>query len=129
MSAVLDTSALIAFINDEPGQAVVAHALAAGAIACTATMAESSTVLLRTGFSTVSSRSIILALPTIWADADTDLALRAGEMTPLTKPFGLSLGDRFCLALAKREDLPVYTADKIWAKVAAPLGLTVTLIR
>jgi PIN domain nuclease of toxin-antitoxin system len=45
----------------------------------------------------------------------------------LTKAHGLSLADRACLALAKRLDLPVVTADRDWAGL--DLGITVQLIR
>jgi hypothetical protein len=46
-----------------------------------------------------------------------------------TRPFGLSLGDRLCLALAIREKPPALTADKAWADVAPLIGATVKLIR
>ena len=42
---------------------------------------------------------------------DTELAIEAGAMFPVTKPHGLSHGDRACLALGIRLDLPVATAD------------------
>jgi PIN domain nuclease of toxin-antitoxin system len=45
----------------------------------------------------------------------------------VTAPFGLSLGDRACLATGVCENMPVMTADKIWQKI--PLPLDVQLIR
>ncbi len=54
-------------------------------------------------------------------------ARRAGEMRTLTKRLGLSLADRACLALAERENLPVFTADKNWSK--AGLVLDIRIIR
>lgn len=42
---------------------------------------------------------------------------------------GLSLGDRFCLALARRDGLPALTADKQWHTVADAAGVAVTVIR
>lgn len=44
-----------------------------------------------------------------------------------TKPFGLSLGDRACLALGMKMNLPVLTADRAWAKL--DLGVQVNLLR
>lgn len=61
------------------------------------------------------------------APFDTDLALRAALLRNSTRPYGLSLGDRACLALARREGLPVLTADRSWAKL--DVGVEVVLIR
>jgi ribonuclease VapC len=54
-------------------------------------------------------------------------AEKAGELWQVTAPFGLSLGDRACLATGVCENMPVMTADKIWQKI--PLPLDVQLIR
>ncbi len=128
-TAILDTSALIAAIQDEPGQAIVNALLVGRPLVCTVNLAELSSVLTRGGMAQQQTRTSIAAITVTWVAAGIDLAIRAGELVTLTKPFGLSLGDRFCLALAMRENLPVYTADRIWTRIAAPLGLTVILIR
>nr|WP_242045152.1 type II toxin-antitoxin system VapC family toxin [Anabaena catenula] len=54
-------------------------------------------------------------------------ALTIAKLRPLTKSAGLSLGDRACLALGKRLNLPVLTADKVWTSLS--LGITINLIR
>ncbi len=41
----------------------------------------------------------------------------------------LSLGDRCCLALAKREGRPVLTAERRWPLIAEAAGVVVELIR
>ena len=58
---------------------------------------------------------------------DAELARRAGEMRPLTRQFGMSTGDRACLALAEREGVPALTADRAWASLK--LGIDIRLIR
>jgi ribonuclease VapC len=58
---------------------------------------------------------------------DEAMAVASGALRPITKPLGLSLGDRVCLALAQRLALPVLTADKAWAKLE--LGVEIELIR
>ena len=58
---------------------------------------------------------------------DARLAQRTGELQPLCRRFGLSLGDRACLALAEREGAPVLTADRSWTSL--PLELDIRLIR
>src|SRR3546814_13911233 len=51
-------------------------------------------------------------LPMIIVEADQALATIAGRLRAVTAEAGLSLGDRFCLALALRDGLPALTADK-----------------
>jgi PIN domain nuclease of toxin-antitoxin system len=50
-------------------------------------------------------------------------------MASVTSPLGLSLGDRICLALARRTGLPALTADQSWSSIADGLGVTVETIR
>lgn len=52
---------------------------------------------------------------------------KAGELWSMTAPFGLSLGDRACLATGLIEKMPVMTADQVWKKL--PLSLEIKLIR
>ncbi|QEI40957.1 hypothetical protein BMF77_01539 [Dolichospermum sp. UHCC 0315A] len=54
-------------------------------------------------------------------------AITIAKLRGLTKSAGLSLGDRACLALGKRLNLPVLTADKVWSSLS--LGMTINLIR
>jgi ribonuclease VapC len=67
-------------------------------------------------------------LPVTRFDVDADLALRAGAMVLMTRPFGLSLGDRLCLALATHEKVPVLTADTAWSAVAPLVDTNVRLV-
>ena len=68
-------------------------------------------------------------LPVLFVPVDEDLALRAALMVAVTRSHGLSLGDRICLALARRTGLTVLTADRAWLEVAGTLGVTVESIR
>lgn len=52
----------------------------------------------------------------------------AAKLWKSTKEYGLSLGDRACIALAQHMELPVYTADRIWTKLNIK-DLQVNLIR
>lgn len=51
----------------------------------------------------------------------------AADLRPSTSRFGLSLGDRACLALAFELNADVYTTDRAWAKV--DIGLKIHLLR
>lgn len=44
-------------------------------------------------------------------------ALITAKMIKQTKQYGLSLGDRACIALAMYKNHPILTCDKIWQKV------------
>ena len=73
--------------------------------------------------------AVLKELPLIVHDADLNLALEASALLSGTQTAGLSLGDRFCLALAKRVDRPVLTADRPCATIAAAVGLREQLTR
>jgi len=60
---------------------------------------------------------------------DDTLTYEVVKMFPYAKQYGLSFGDRYCLALAKVLKLPIYTADRIWKNLEEPLGLVINLIR
>ena len=50
-----------------------------------------------------------------------DHATVAGKLRRLTRPAGLSLGDRACLALAIAEGATAVTMDRAWARLALPV--------
>lgn len=58
---------------------------------------------------------------------DAATATEAARLRPLTKHRGLSLADRACLALGRVQNMPVFTADRLWADL--DLGIDVRLIR
>ena len=51
----------------------------------------------------------------------------AGELRRSTREFGLSLGDRACLALALVRSERVLTADRVWRRLS--LGVDIEVIR
>lgn len=137
--AVLDASAVLALINDEPGADVVA-ACADGALLHPINLAEVLTVVWRdarragrdgTDYAdsvtyTLTGQGIMLA-GYIFTDTDAAYAARLWAEAP---ELGLSLGDRCCLAVAK--GLPggyALTADTAWANLPEQLNITVHLIR
>jgi PIN domain nuclease of toxin-antitoxin system len=48
-----------------------------------------------------------------------------GNLVSQTRPLGLSLGDRACLALGITLKAPVYTADKSWKNLKLPVRVHV----
>jgi PIN domain nuclease of toxin-antitoxin system len=45
---------------------------------------------------------------------DSETARGAGLLHPVAAKFGLSFGDRACLALSKKTGVPALTSDKAW---------------
>ena len=50
-------------------------------------------------------------------------------LRPITLEGGLSLGDRYCLALAKRESVQALTAERRWPEIADAAEVMVEFIR
>jgi PIN domain nuclease of toxin-antitoxin system len=127
---VLDASSVIALINREKGCEIVEKYLD-GAIISTVNFAEVIAVVNRELFKTEVDRTeglklITDTLPQI-IDFDVNQAIMSASFDAITRKYGLSLGDRACLALAKYKNIPVLTADKTWGKLN--LGIKIKLIR
>jgi ribonuclease VapC len=73
--------------------------------------------------------AMLAPLPLIIVDADAALARTAGRLRQATSEAGLSLGDRFCLALAARDRLPAWTADRQWRAISNRIDAEVVIIR
>jgi ribonuclease VapC len=128
ISAVLDASALIAFLRAEPGQERVAGVLTE-AVVSTVNLSEVVAHYSRNGGTPEQIRAMLTPLQLALVTFDEELAQAAGLLVPVTKSAGLSLGDRACLAVAQRLAVPVLTADRAWQGVARAVGVDVQLIR
>jgi PIN domain nuclease of toxin-antitoxin system len=124
--AILDASAVLAFYFDEAGGRQV-EAVLPGALISAVNFSEVIGKCLERGETLVASMTKLAAMGLDVAAHDAALAMRTGELRPLTRHLGLSLADRACLALAEREQLPALTADRSWS--AADIGVEVRLIR
>jgi ribonuclease VapC len=127
---VVDTSAVIALINREEGFEVVEKYIG-NAVISSVNFSEVITVMNRELFKTEEERAEGLKLIkntfSHIVEFDTEQAIIAASFDSTTKKYGLSLGDRACLALAKHQKLPALTADKVWKEL--DLGIKVKLIR
>ena len=126
--AVLDASALLALVLGEPGADKVAMALGDAAISAVNLAEVTSQYALR-GSAADEIREMMSQFSAYIVPFDEELALAAGALTPVTKPAGLSLGDRACLALALRLGAKALTGDRAWVRVADAVGVEVELIR
>lgn len=127
MTAVLDASAVLALLYDEPGADAVADHIAAGtAVISTVNLSEVATILIRHGHDPHTVLTPLRAQVQSVPFTDTD-ALTAAELYPQVSSRGLSLGDRACLVLAQRLTAPAITAEHLWADL--DLDITIHEIR
>ena len=130
--AVLDASALLAYLLNEPGSAVVDAMLAEGAAISAVNYAEVLSRMGDRGDEPAATHQrlerqgligdLLEVIPLLGEDA-----LIVARLRPLSRAQGLSLADRACLATALRLGRPVLTADRGWATV--DVGVTIRLIR
>lgn len=128
MTPVLDASAVLAVLFDEPGAEVVADHIAAGAAMSTVNLAEVATVLVRHGRDATAVLGPLRAQVEVVAFPGPD-AIAVAELHPLVSSGGLSLGDRACLALAQRRGGPAVTAEHLWADLEPHLDITIDTVR
>jgi PIN domain nuclease of toxin-antitoxin system len=109
---VFDASALLTFLQGEPGADRVEGALKDGGACGAANWSEVAQKIRAHGRNWDLSRSLLLSygvnVETVTV-ADAEWAARrwaSGE--------GLSLADRLCLALGDRLDADIWTADQAW---------------
>lgn len=128
MSVVLDASALIAMLKGERGATKVAGAIADARVS-SVNYAEVVSHFVYAGMPAHEVDAMLQPLPIRVVGADQALATLAGRLRAVTAEAGLSLGDRFCLALAQRDGLPAWTSDQGWKQVADASGVKVIAIR
>ncbi|ASC70942.1 hypothetical protein XM38_018910 [Halomicronema hongdechloris C2206] len=120
---VLDASALLALVNQEPGQAIVAELLSRSWVSAV----NASELVTDQGMSETEVQQVLTALNLQVVPFDERQGLMAGYLRSVTKHLGLSLGDRACLALGFLQWCKMITADKAWAKLE--LGVEIQVIR
>ncbi len=126
MTDVLDSSALLALLLDEPGADHVRDILRSSVMSAV-NYSEVIARLQDLGHSDSQIALVMSPLPLSVAPYSKTQAETAGKLRRATKTYGLSLGDRFCLALALELSAVAVTADQAWA--ALDVGVDVRLIR
>ncbi len=125
-SYVLDASAVLAVINEEPGTEAIEPHLRSAPI-CSVNLAEVVTKLQDRGFSDVEIDEALALLKLDVRPFDEASAILAGKLRGATRHAGLSLGDRACLAFAHILGATALTTDRAWASVDA--GIAIELVR
>jgi ribonuclease VapC len=126
MTFVLDASALLALIQGEPG-AMRVRAVVREAALSSVNLTEVVTKLVAKGTPLEEVREILVGIePRVHAH-DEQLAVDAGAIHADTRRLGLSLGDRACLALARRLGAIALTSDRAWSRI--DVGVAIEVIR
>jgi ribonuclease VapC len=126
---VLDASALLAYLRDEPGAEVVSEAIAGGTAVSAVNLAEVLSRVADRGrdpavlVERMTEGGLLGGAIAVESFTTAD-AVETARLRPLTRKAGLSLGDRACLALARRLEAPALTADLAWSEAG---DLTVEL--
>ena len=125
--AVLDASALMAVLNSEPGGEKLTPQIMSVAAASTVNLAEVHGKLVQRGFNPDDAWTAANGVIEEAVAFTAEQAKTAGDLVVQTRPLGLSLGDRACLALGIALRAPVYTADRSWKNLR--LGIRIHVIR
>jgi len=132
VTAALDASALLALLKGEPGAERVAEALERGAYLSAVNLAEVLSKLADWGEDPAEAQARMAQVGLLGAAVEVlpftgEDALEVARLRALTRAYGLSFGDRACLALARRLGLPALTAERAWAEL--DLGIPVEVLR
>ena len=126
---ILDASAVLALLLDEPGADAVEDAIDDGAIVSAVNLGEVLVKMADAGAAPERAIELIGGLFVEVVPYGLDTAEDGAAIRALAPESGLSLGDRACLSLARAWNRPVPTADRAWLDLAAALDVEVTSIR
>lgn len=126
MSVVIDASAVLAVLNGELGTERIEDIPVGGLVSAT-NFSEVLSKLVDVGLDDDAAIGAFDALMLTVVPIDAAQAKYAGLLRRQTREYGLSLGDRACLALAATRKFPAVTADRVWAKLN--LGIKIKVIR
>ena len=122
--AVLDASAVLAMLQGEAGAEAV-EAVIPDAVMTTVNLGEVLQKLIDSGAPEPEAFDAVAGLGISFVDVDVELVRGSDRLRESTRKAGLSLGDRVCLALGERLDLPLLTTDRAWVGLGLPLKVQV----
>ena len=124
---VLDASAILALIQNERGAERLTDELMDDAVISTVNLTEVQSKLIKKGYDSEEAWETAVLLVTAAEPFTSEQARIAGDLITKTEKYGLSLGDRSCLALAIALKAPVYTTEQVWRNLK--LGIPIHVIR
>jgi ribonuclease VapC len=124
---VLDSTALIALVSQEPGHERVTEILERATISAV-NLTETIQKLVQRGSPRGVVERLLRNMQLTVTDWSESMAYRSAEFAMLGRSHGLSLGDRACLTLAKQLNATAVTADRAWRQVSG-LGVSLLIFR
>ncbi|HZB87670.1 MAG TPA: type II toxin-antitoxin system VapC family toxin [Terracidiphilus sp.] len=123
--AVLDASAILALLQEEPGGEKLTDSLLADSLASVVNLAEVQSKLVLKGLNQDEAWDHATSVAASAETFTEEQAQIAGGLIAKTQAYGLSLGDRACLALAIARKAEVYTTERIWKKLKLDIRIHV----
>lgn len=124
MRAVLDASALLAYLQDEPGTERVEEVLLKSYIS-SVNWAEVVQKSIAASVTVEGMRYELAALGLTIVNFEFEDAEQTAKLWQQTRQYGLSLGDRACLSLGLRLSIPVFTTDRAWMNLDSAFQVNV----
>ncbi|MGD0736363.1 MAG: type II toxin-antitoxin system VapC family toxin [Terracidiphilus sp.] len=124
---VFDASAMLALLQHERGEENLTTDVLARAVASTVNLAEVQSKLVKMRNDPESAWVAALSTVNFAEPYTEEQAKIAGSLITATERYGLSLGDRSCLALAITLKAPVYTTEQVWKNLK--VGIPIHVIR
>jgi len=124
---VFDASVMLAMIQHERGTEQVTDEILDRSVASTVNLAEVQSKLVKKGYMPDEAWEDTLSAVKTAEQYTSEHARIAGDLIATTEKYGLSLGDRSCLALAIALKAPVYTTEQVWKNLK--VGIPVHVIR
>ena len=120
---VFDASAILAVLQQEPGAEKLTDEIRINAVVSTVNLAEVQSKLVKMRNDPDKAWAAALSAVIAVEPFTSEQARIAGDLITTTEKYGLSLGDRSCLALAIALNAPVYTTEQAWKnlKVGVPI--------
>jgi PIN domain nuclease of toxin-antitoxin system len=126
---VIDSSALMAWFQNEPGDELTQKQLEFGGMIAAPNLTEVIGKLVSSGVAPINEvQRDVLALGLEVIPMDQEIALAAAFFYARRHPYDLSLGDCVCIAVAETLGVEILTAEQSWAKIP-DLRVKVRLIR
>lgn len=126
MKNIIDTSALIQFFQKEEGWEKVQDVITEDCYISIINLTEFFTWIVRNNMSLSDVEEVVKLIGIKIVKYEYQQVLEVAKIYHKCKHYGLSLGDRACLALGLTKKINIVTADRVWQKLNLDISITCT---